>query len=124
MSRNYEYEKEQTEFESRVYYGQLLENTAEAIASLSDYEYTGDPKYQHKFHDRVNKLVKLYWTKFEGESDVELPDIIIDEEVDGPRNMNEVDFIECKKVFFRIQELQREIGHTKIESLKKGNRVI
>jgi hypothetical protein len=31
---------------------------------------------------------------------------------------------ECKKVFFKIQKLQEEIGHTSLESLKRGNRQI
>lgn len=122
--RQYEYEKQQSG-ESRALHRGILRYTVETIDSLRDLESRNDLEAQDQFKDNVNGLSKFYYEKFTKQGvDVERPEVMEDDELEGPADLNQASFKECKKVFFKIQELQEEIGHTSLESLKRGNRQI
>jgi len=121
--RNYEYEKQKTDLESRAYLRGLLEGTSRSIDALSSLESDARAGKQTEFKQAVNKLTKYYYYKFD-DSDVERPEIIENAELDGPANITNKPVSEVKKVFFRIMQLQQELEHTKIEGLDRGNRVI
>jgi len=122
--RNYEYEKQQSG-EVQAYHRGMLRYTVETIDSLKDLESRNDIEAQQRFKDNVNGLAKFYYYRFNKQGvDVERPEIIEDEELDGPADLTSADVSECKKVFYKIQKLQDELGHTTVESLKRGNRQI
>ena len=122
--REYEYEKTETEFESQAYLRGLLRTTVLAIDSLGDAEQAENTENQRKFKSNVNKLAKFYYFKFDETDEVNRPDELKNKDLGGPENLTSKGMKEVKKVFFRIQELQKELGHTKLESMKHGNRVI
>lgn len=124
VDRDYEYEKNETEFESQAYLRGLLRTTVLSIDSLGDAESQASGEQQRKFKNNVNKLAKFYYFKFDENDDVERPEELENKELGGPANLSKKNMKEVKKVFFRIQELQKELGHTKLESLQRGNRVI
>jgi len=125
VSRNYEYEKQQTEFESRAYLRGLLRYTVESIDSLNKLNTAETPETQKEFKENVDGLAKFYYFKFNKNGvEIDRPGEMEDSELDGPADLTDATVRDCKKVFYRIMELQEELGHTSLESLKKGNRVI
>jgi len=122
--RDYEYEKQKTEFESQAYLRGLLRVTVQSIDALGDYESELSDQNSHDFKENVNKLSKFYYFKFNAADDTDRPSQMKDEDVGGPADLTNCEMKEVKKVFYSILELQEELGHTKLESLKRGNRVI
>ena len=122
--RNYEYEKQKAESEIQAYHRGLLRYTVACVESLNDYQVENKREDQNRFKKNLNGLVKMYWRKFDLVDDLDLPVELEDEDQYGPKNVNGLDMNKCEKIFYKIQELQEELGHTKLESLKRGNRVI
>lgn len=122
--RNYEYEKQKTG-ELQAYHRGMMRYTVETIDSLKDLESRNNIDDQERFKDNVNGLAKFYYYRFNKQGvDVERPDVMEDDELDGPANLTTASVKDCKKIFYKIQKLQDELGHSTLESLKRGNRQI
>lgn len=124
-NRNYEYEKQQTDFESQAYLRGLLRYTVQSIDSLRELNSTGSVEAQQEFKSNVDGLKYFYYFKFNKNGvDIERPEVMEDEELGGPADLTKESLTDCKKVFHKIMELQEELGHTSLESMKRGNRRI
>lgn len=99
----------------------LIRNTVNAGLNLTKLRSTKKTESQEKFKDSVDGLTQFYFFKFD-KSDLEKPKILQNEET--PPDMTEKDVNECKKVYFKIMELQDDLGHTTLESLQKGRREV
>jgi len=124
-NRKYEYEKQQTNFESQLYLRGLLRYTVKSIDSLRELNATDSVEAQNEFKSNVDGLSKFYYFKFSKKGvDIDRPTVLEDEELGGPADLTKKSVKDCKKVFYKIMELQEELGHTSLEGLKRGNRVI
>jgi len=99
----------------------LIKKSIKAADSLTNLRRTGNKTYQEKFKAAVSSLTQFYFFKF-NKADVEKPDTLEDEEV--PPDMTSFDLKECKKVYFKIMEVQDDLGHTTLENLQKGRREV
>lgn len=123
--RNYEYEKQQADIESKAYLRGLLRYTVESIDSLRELNASNSVEVQQEFKSNVDGLSKFYYFKFSKTGvDVERPEEMEDEELEGPADLTGKSVRDCKKIFYRIMELQEELGHTSLESMSRGNRRI
>lgn len=122
--RNYDYKKVKANQNLPRHHTLLLRVTAETVEALSKYEEKPSRLNQAKFKTKLNRLVKLYWAKFSQTDEVEMPDFILRKNVPGPVNTTKIGVKKCKQIFYKIQELQEELEHTKIESMDRGDRMI
>jgi len=99
----------------------LIRNTVNAARNLSKLRQTRNSKYQERFKGSVDGLTQFYFFKF-SKGNVEKPEILQDKST--PPDMTEETVKDCKKVYFKIMELQDDLGHTTLESLQKGRREV
>lgn len=119
----YSRDKYETQHEVKSFYRFLIKSTANAAAALRRYRTEKDLEAQEEFKSWVDSpLTVFYFNKFKKSDNVSKPDIFEDE--DAPPNMNDASFEECKKVYFRIIQLQEDLGHTSLESLNRGRRQV
>lgn len=117
----YSSEKYETQHEVKSYYRFLIGVTLEAGESLNQYRTTGKLEHQTEFKNKVDAVTYFYFNKFSKADNVEKPEIL---DVDDIPNMTEASFNDCKEVYFQILKLQEELGHTSLESLKRGRRQV
>jgi hypothetical protein len=98
----------------------FVKNTVKAAKNLNNLRKSSSPEAQSDFKSAVSGLTQFYFRKFGKADGVEEPDLF--EEVDNPPDMNKESVETCKNVFFRIMEVQEELGHTTIEEVKPGRR--
>jgi len=99
----------------------LIKKSVKAADNLTSLRRTGNKKYQERFKAAVESLTQFYFFKF-NKADVEKPETLQDEEV--PPDMTSVDLKKCKKVYFKIMEVQDDLGHTTLEKLQRGRREV
>lgn len=80
---------------------------------------TGQVKEIKLFKRRLNQLLEQYYWRFDKRNDVDRPDSLEDNTEEGMPRVDNLEFKECKKVYYRIAELQEKLGHTTIESKER-----
>lgn len=123
MDREYEYEKHESDYESKAYLRGLLRYTVQSIDSLNKLEASSNPEHQDEFKRNVSGLAKFYFFKFE-KTDVDRPEHLEADDYDGPTSLVNSPVSEVKEIFYSVMRVQEELGHTKLESMKRGRRRI
>lgn len=71
------------------------------------------------FKRTLNQLLVDYYWRFEKRKDVDRPNALQESVESGIPRVDDLNFTECRKVFYRIAELQEKLGHTSIESKER-----